>query len=196
MSLRCAQAGARLAHIARSLFQHDLCLLIEIVNLRILTFFPIMESPLPITAPPRVLLGEESLSVRRLIREALVSFRGCEVDETPSAERAFEMAMRRPYQLFIFAVALPDMDGVLLDRLLAGAWPLAHQGSHTAPPVIFMLRHEDTAIHPNLTRDARVRGVLTYPPKLEVLLALTSGLLPDSMPCLPLLPAPKSPHVP
>ncbi len=158
-----------------------------------------MESSLPsASAPLRVLLAEESLPFRRLIREALVSFRGCQVDETPSAERAFEMALSRPYQLFIFALTLPDMSGILLDRLLSRAYPLAHPGSHTAPPLIFMVRHEESATHPNLTRNARVRGVLPYPPKLDLLLALTMGLLPDTLPPLPpfLSPPALPPHVP
>ncbi|GAA5149322.1 hypothetical protein GCM10023213_46840 [Prosthecobacter algae] len=153
-----------------------------------------MESSLPTaSAPLRVLLAEESLPFRRLIREALVSFRGCQVDETPSAERAFEMALSRPYQLFIFALTLPDMSGILLDSLLSRAYPLAHPGSHTAPPVIFMVRGEDSATHPNLTRSARVRGVLPYPPKLDLLLSLTTGLLPDTLPPLPPILSPPAP---
>ena len=43
-------------------------------------------------AAPRVLLAEESLPYRRVIREALQAFRVCEVDVAPSGERAFEMA--------------------------------------------------------------------------------------------------------
>lgn len=155
-----------------------------------------MESSLPtVSPPPRVLLAEESLPFRRVIREALTSFRQCEVDETPSAESAFELALRRPYQLFIFSVNLPDMSGILLDRLLSRAYPLAHPGSHTAPPVILMVRNEDTASHPNLTRDARVRGVMPYPPKLDLLLSLTAGLLPGSAPVIFPFPSPPSPPI-
>ena len=47
-----------------------------------------------IPAPkPRVLLAEESLPYRSVIREALMAFRDCEVDGTSSAEHAFEMAL-------------------------------------------------------------------------------------------------------
>lgn len=148
-----------------------------------------MESPLPASPPPpRVLLAEESLPFRRVIREALVSFRHCEVDDTPSGERAFEMALSRPYQLLILAVPLPDISGVLLDRLLARAYPLAHPGSHSAPPVLFMVRPEDSHAHQNLARDARVRGVLTYPPKLDALLTLTASLLSEAASNLPHVP--------
>ena len=70
---------------------------------------------------PRVLLAEESLPYRRVIREALMAFRDCEVDDTSSAEHAFEMALAKPYQLFIFSLPLPALSGDLLDRLLVKA---------------------------------------------------------------------------
>jgi CheY-like chemotaxis protein len=143
------------------------------------------------TAPPEpasVLLAEESLPYRRVIREALVSFRCCRVDDAPSAERAFEMALQRPYQLFIFSLSLPDMSGAMMDRLLARAYPLVHSASITAPPVIFLLRSTELQTYQELQRDVRVRGSLGYPPKLESLLALTEGLLSDGPISLPHVP--------
>lgn len=135
--------------------------------------------PPPPSELPYVLLAEQSLPYRSVIREALMSFRLCHVDDTPSAERAFEMALQRPYQLFIFSLPLEDMSGGLLNRLLAKAYPLAHPGCHTAPPVIFIVRPTDTLAFQELQRDARVRGSLSYPPKLDALLALTVGILPE-----------------
>jgi CheY-like chemotaxis protein len=129
--------------------------------------------------PPYVLLAEPSLPYRSVIREALISFRHCQVDETPSGERAFELALKRPYQLFIFALPLEDLSGALLNRLLAKAYPHVHSGRHTAPPVIFIGRQTDMPEFQQLQRDARVRGCVTYPPKLDVLLGLTAGILPD-----------------
>jgi CheY-like chemotaxis protein len=126
----------------------------------------------------RVLIVEESLPYRRLLREALTSFRQCEVDDTPSAESAFEMALKREYALFIFALQTPPLTGDLLDRLIAKAYPLAHPGRHTAPPVIYMMRPSEVQRIYDLQRDARVRGHLTLPPRLDQLLALTQALLP------------------
>lgn len=140
-----------------------------------------MEPPPP-NPPPRVLLAEPSLPYRRVIREALESFHHCRVDEAPSAERAFELALQHPYQLFLFAVDQPDFSGLLLDRLLARASPRAHPGSLTSPPVIFLARPEAAAGLQGAQRDARQRGILTAPPKLDALLALTRGLLPNSLP--------------
>lgn len=131
-------------------------------------------------ARARVLLAEESLPYRRVIREALTSFRDCEVDDCPTAERAFELALAQPYQLLILAVALPDMSGVMLDRLIARAYPLAHPGSHTAPPVVFLTKAEHSGELTPDQRNARRRGTVPYPPRLDILLPLTAGLLPDA----------------
>ena len=124
-----------------------------------------------------------------------MSFRACTVDETPSGERAFELALQRPYRLFIFSLALPDFSGALLDRLLGKAYPLAH-GHLTAPPVIFMLRPTERTAYQELQRDVRVRGHLDFPPKLDALLSLTAGLLPDHSDLPPSLPFPPPSHVP
>ncbi len=132
--------------------------------------------------PARVLLAEESLPYRRVIREALMSFRNCEVDDCPTGERAFELALSRPYQLLILALPLPDLGGQMLDRLISRAYPLAHRGIHTAPPVIFMMRATDAAAVESMKRDVRLRGCLTYPPRLDALLTLTSTLLPEKSP--------------
>lgn len=72
------------------------------------------------------------------------------------------------------------MSGMMLDRLIAKAYPLTHRGSHTAPPVIFLARPEDGSALAAHQRDVRLRGTLSYPPKLDALLTLTSGLLPDA----------------
>jgi CheY-like chemotaxis protein len=107
------------------------------------------------------------------------------VDDCQSGERAFEMAVSRPYHLLILAVSLPDLGGLMLDRLIARSYPLVHRGIHTAPPVIFMMRSGDAGEIDAMKRDVRLRGCLNYPPKLDALLALTSGLLPETRPDLP-----------
>lgn len=102
------------------------------------------------------------------------------MDDTPTAERAFELALARPYQLLVLAIPLPDMNGMMLDRLIAKAYPFAHRGIHTAPPVIFLARPEDGSALAALQRDVRLRGTIPYPPKLDALISLTAGLLPDA----------------
>lgn len=139
---------------------------------------PVEQPLVSASVSPRVLLADENLPFRRVIREALTAFRVCEVDDAPSGERAFEMALHREYSLFLFSWRLPDMEGVMLDRLLGKAYPVAHRGAHTAPPVIFLVRPEDSMSYQSLQRDVRVRGCMPLPPKLDILLSLTSSMLP------------------
>jgi CheY-like chemotaxis protein len=152
-------------------------------------------------AIPRVLLVEESLPYRRVIREALMAFRHCEVDDAPSGERAFELALQREYSLFLFSLPLPDMTGDMLDRLLSKVYPMVHAGVHTSPPVIFLIQPTDAMRYQELQRDVRVRGSMPLPPKLDVLLSVTATLLPERQGGLafpPSLPPPlfPPPHVP
>lgn len=132
----------------------------------------------PAPAPARVLVVDASLPNRRLIREALTAFLDCEVDDAAAAEHACERALQREYALFIFAISLPDMSGTLLDRLLARIYPRVHRDTHTAPPVIFLVRGEDATAYHEISRDARVRGSVPLPLNLDTLMNITSNLLP------------------
>jgi DNA-binding response OmpR family regulator len=135
---------------------------------------------------PRVLLAEASLPYRRVLREAIMAFHHCEVDDAPSGEAAFQMALTQRYALYIFAFGLPDMSGEMLDRLLAKAVPLVHQ-TPSAPPVIYLLRAEEADHWQSLQRNARVRGSCSVPPRLDKLMPTLSQLLPlRSTPALPL----------
>ena len=137
---------------------------------------------------PRVLLAEESLPYRRVIREALTAFRHCEVDDAPTGEAAFGLALQRRYAVYLFSYELPDMTGELLDRLLGMASPLVHQHTHTAPPIIYLLKPDSAAGHwQRLSRNARARGHVMLPPRLDMLMNATSTLLAPRDPTPPML---------
>jgi len=128
--------------------------------------------------PPRVLVADASLPNRRLIRELLTAFRVCEVDDAATGEHTFERALQRPYSLFIFAMTLPDMSGALLDRFIAKTYPLVHAGSITAPPVMFLVRHDEAVAFREVERDARVRGSVPLPLNLDALINAAGTVLP------------------
>lgn len=133
----------------------------------------LMPAPLP-----RVLVADASLPNRRLIRELLTAFRSCEVDDAATGEHTFERALQRPYALFIFAMTLPDMSGALLDRLIAKMYPQVHAGSITAPPVVFLVRHDEGTAFRQVERDARVRGSVPLPLNLDLLMNTAGKVLP------------------
>ncbi len=132
----------------------------------------------PCTSPLRVLVADESLPNRRLIREFLPAFRQCEVDDAANGEHAFERALQREYALFIFAFTLPDMSGALLDRLLARVYPRCHASVSSAPPVIYLTHSHEAAAFHEIQRDARVRGAVPLPLSLDALITAASTVLP------------------
>ena len=127
---------------------------------------------------PRVLVADASLPNRRLIRELLTAFRQCEIDDAASAEHAFERAVQREYSLFLFAIALPDASGILLDRFLAMVYPKVHGNVITAPPVVCLTRSEDTAAYREVQSHARVRGAVPLPLNLDMLMNVVGAHLP------------------
>jgi CheY-like chemotaxis protein len=129
-------------------------------------------------ALPRVLVADASLPNRRLIRELLTAFRSCEVDDAASGEHTFERVLQRPYALFIFAISLPDMNGALLDRLIARVYPMVHAGAVTAPPIIYLVRNDEMAAFREVERDARVRGSVPLPLNLDALMNAAGAILP------------------
>lgn len=102
----------------------------------------------------------------------------CEVDDASTAEHAFELGLQRRYALYLFAFSLPDMRGDLLDRLLARAGPMVHHGTHASPPVIYLLKADEAGHWLELSRNARVRGSVSMPPRLDMLIKATTGILP------------------
>lgn len=133
----------------------------------------------PSSPPPRVLLVEQSLPFRRVIREALTAFMHCEVDDASTGEQAFELGLQRRYALCLVAYSLPDMRGDLLDRLLAVAAPKVNPGTYSPPPLLYLLKADENLHAQELMRsNARVRGTLLMPPRLDALIKATTGILP------------------
>jgi CheY-like chemotaxis protein len=137
-----------------------------------------MPSPSNLNNIARVLVADESLPNRRLIREFLPAFRLCEVDDAANGEHAFERALQREYSLFIFSFTLPDMNGALLDRLIARAYPQCHAGAASAPPVIFLTQSNESSAFHEIQRDARIRGAVPLPLSLDALINAASTVLP------------------
>ena len=131
----------------------------------------------PSSSAPRVLVADASLPNRRLIRELLTAFRSCTVDDAASAEHAFERATMQEYGLFIFALTLPDMNGAMLDRLIARIYPRLHNAV-IAPPVVFLTRSDEMSAFHEVKRDARVRGHVPLPLSLDSLMNVAGALLP------------------
>ncbi|MCB1093380.1 MAG: hypothetical protein KDL87_17715, partial [Verrucomicrobiae bacterium] len=121
----------------------------------------------------------QAASTGRLIRESLENFTLAEIDQSPDTSRGFELALSRRYQLFVFALHLPDMEGPLLYELISKAYAAYREGdSRTAPGVIFVREPEDEMPPTEISRDIRVKAILTKPLSIERLLESVSQTLP------------------
>ena len=50
----------------------------------------------------KILVVDDDVGILRIVREALTSFLRCEVDTSPNPEYAFELALKKTYDLLIF----------------------------------------------------------------------------------------------
>ncbi|MEM7143968.1 MAG: hypothetical protein AAF591_02455 [Verrucomicrobiota bacterium] len=121
----------------------------------------------------RVLIVHGDVETTRLIRETLESFTAMTVESTPNPEYAFELAMQRGYDLFIVQLEMPVLPGQLLFDLISKAYRYAQGGERVSPGVIFT----SSGVVPSdeLSRDARVKGVLVEPIRIEPLLQCVEG---------------------
>ena len=66
----------------------------------------------------RVLASYHDTGTLRLLRDSVSNLLNIGIDTSPSAEYAYEMAIKRPYSLFIFGYHMPNLNGVLLLSLI------------------------------------------------------------------------------
>ena len=52
--------------------------------------------------PKRILMVDDDVTLLRVVREALTSCLRCEVDTSPKPDYAFELALKKNYDLFLF----------------------------------------------------------------------------------------------
>ncbi len=129
-------------------------------------------------ANKQILVVDDDVGVLRLMRETLTSFLDCRVDTSPSAEYAFELALRKSYGLFIFDFSMPVVDGALLYNLLTKVYGITVDPPRTPPPLILMSGNGEQARARALLREPGVRGLLPKPFTIDRLLSHVEAFLP------------------
>ncbi len=126
-----------------------------------------------------MLVIHSAASTGRLIRETLENFTIARVDTSPDTVHGYEMALARRYQLFIFALHLPDMEGTLLYEMISKTYAAFRDGEgRVAPGVIFIREPDESPPGDEIARDARVKGILGKPLSIERLLDSVKTTLP------------------
>ena len=123
-----------------------------------------------------VLVVDDDVLILRLVRESLTALADCAVDTTPSPEYAFELVLKKPYDLLIFDFSLPLLDGATLYTLLSKTFSIAMPG-RSLPPMLLMSGMASQARAQELLRTPGVRGLLAKPFSIELLLDRVGPLL-------------------
>lgn len=130
-------------------------------------------------AEKRVLVVDDDAAVLRIMREALQNFMRCEVDTTPKPEHAFELALKKKYDLMIFDFSMPLIDGALLFQLILKVYENA-KPARTMPPLLLVSGQGGDERAQELLKEARVCGFLPKPFTINRLLEKVKVCLPEN----------------
>lgn len=137
---------------------------------------------MPPTANTRsILVVDDDVEILRFLRETLAAFAACTVDTSPSSEYAFELALKKTYDLFLFDFTMPVVDGAVLYQFIRKVY--LHDGRSPArllPPLILMSGDGGKPRARELLHEPGVGGLLSKPFSIERLLARVEACLPGS----------------
>lgn len=125
----------------------------------------------------RVLLVQPVAATTRLIRETLENFTRAEVVCTSDPLRGFELALQREFRLFLFGMQVGELGGPTLYELISKAYACDHGPKRLAPGVVFIREEGDPKLTEELSRDVRVKDVISKPVKIDRLLKAVAGAI-------------------
>jgi CheY-like chemotaxis protein len=134
-------------------------------------------------APKRILMVDDDVALLRIVREALTSCLRCEVDTSPKPEYAFELALKKTYDLLIFDFSMPMIDGAMLFFLIGKAYdnmkPL-----RDLPPLLLVSGRADEQRAQELLKEPGVAGLIAKPFPMNRLLDKAKECVPglESLP--------------
>lgn len=128
--------------------------------------------------PKRILIVDDEVTLVRVTREALTSMLRCTVDSSPKPEYAFELMLKRDYDLLIFDFSMPMIDGAMLFFLISKVYENA-QPPRVVPPLILISGRGDEARAQELLKEPRVRGLISKPFAINRLVQKVRECVPE-----------------
>lgn len=126
-----------------------------------------------------LLVVDDDVELLRFLREALGAFAACTVDTSPSSEYAFELALRKTYDLFIFDFTMPVVDGATLYQFIRKAYQYdSRVPARRLPPLLLLSGDAAQPRARELLKEPGVAGLLPKPFTIERLLVKLEGCLP------------------
>ena len=110
----------------------------------------------------KILIVDDDVGLMRVTREALTSFLRCEVDTSPKPEYGFELALKKTYDLFLFDVQMPMIDGAMLFFLIGKVYNHSVP-PRIVPPLLLVTGKGDEKRAQELLQEAGVRGLIPKP---------------------------------
>ena len=129
--------------------------------------------------PKRFLMVDDDVALLRVVREALVATLQCEVDTSPKPEYAFELAIKKKYDLFIFDFQMPMIDGAMLYFLIGKVYTNI-QPIREVPPLILVSGKADEKRAQELLKEPGVAGLVAKPFAINRLLDKIKECLPGA----------------
>ncbi len=124
-----------------------------------------------------ILIVDDDVGLMGVTREALTSFLRCEVDTSPKPEYAFELALKKRYDLLIFDFSMPMIDGAMLFFLIGKAYENARP-PRRVPPLLLISGRGDDERAQELLHEPGVRGFIPKPYAINRLLERVKECVP------------------
>ena len=130
--------------------------------------------------PPRsILVVDDDVEVLRFLRETLGAFTDCAVETSPSSEYAFELALRKSYDLFVFDFTMPVVDGATLYQFIRKVYQYDGRiPARRLPPLLLLSGNAAQPRARELLKEPGVAGLLPKPFTIDRLLSKLEGCLP------------------
>jgi len=128
--------------------------------------------------PKRILIVDDDVALLRLVREAIGATLNCEVDTSPKPEYAFELALKKNYDLLIFDFQMPMIDGAMLFFLIGKVCDNANP-PRRVPPLLLISGKADEARAQELLKEPGVRALVAKPFAMNRLLEKICAIVPE-----------------
>lgn len=120
---------------------------------------------------------DDDVTLLRVVREALTSCLRCEVDTSPKPDYAFELALKKTYDLFLFDFQMSIIDGATLFFLIGKVYNGA-QPPRDVPPLLLISGKADEERAQELLKEPGVAGLIAKPFSMNRLLDKAKQCVP------------------
>ncbi len=124
-----------------------------------------------------ILVVDDDVDILRIARETLVSIGDCVIDTTTSPEYAFELVLKKNYDLLIFDLTMPEMSGATLYSLIRTLFRVALPDDRKLPPLVLMSGASANRRAQELLREPGVRAYIPKPFTLSRFVGTVSEIL-------------------